>query len=261
MAGFRIDVSASSCNLGIKDPKNWFSTSNICSTFHLTLSDPFHRAIAILLMHIVACHRSYKIGNCVWVREIDGKMESSKVDLVEKVVVDFASKRLSAPQLKQIEVLRKVKEAAENTQMALDLFNEVDEDGSGLIDEDELGQMMKNLGTYTCQCYCATTTTNTTTSTATTITTTTTTAITTTSTTITSTTTTTTTTTTTATTTTTTTTTITTTITTTGSLTMYVFMYVCTIVGMEVNEEKAKEVVVDYDMDQRKDTRLFIHLM
>ena len=154
MAGFRIDVSAASCNLGIKDPKNWFSTSSICSTFHLTLSDPFHRAVAILIMHIVACHRSYKIGNCIWMHEVDGKTVTEKLDLVEKVVVDFASKRLSASQLKQIEVLRKVKEAAENTQMALDLFNEVDEDGSGLIDEDELGQMMKNLGTLTFHCCC-----------------------------------------------------------------------------------------------------------
>ena len=188
MAGFRVDVSATSCNLSIKDDKNWFNAGSINRTFHLTLSDPFHRAVAILLMHIVPAHRSYKIANSLWTDKQDGNTVSVKLNLREKIVVDFASKRLSASQLKQIESLRKVKEAAENTQQALELFNEVDEDGSGLIDEDELGHMMTNLGKLSPLC----------------------------------------------------------------RLLCFSFYFCFFASGMEVSDDKAREIVEEYDMDQRK---------
>lgn len=144
-----MEISAASCNLGIRDPKNWFSASSLMRVFNLTLSDPFHRAVAIMIMHIIPAHRSYIIANSIWTGEDNGKSVTVKLDLAEKVVVDFASKRLNALQIKQIESLRKVKAAAEDTQNALVLFAEVDEDGSGLIDEDELGKMFDSLGLFT----------------------------------------------------------------------------------------------------------------
>ena len=66
--------------------------------------------------------------------------------LTERVVVDLTHKRLGKQQLEQIESLKLIQAAARDTQMAQALFHEIDEDGSGQLDEEEFGNLLARLG-------------------------------------------------------------------------------------------------------------------
>jgi Ca2+-binding EF-hand superfamily protein len=62
------------------------------------------------------------------------------------VIVDYENKRLQKAQHEQIESLKIVQVAASNTESALALFREIDEDGSGQLDEQEFGNLLTCMG-------------------------------------------------------------------------------------------------------------------
>ena len=66
--------------------------------------------------------------------------------LTEKVIVDYANKRLVPEQLDQIESLKIIQAAASDVQQAQALFHEIDEDGSGQLDEEEFGNLLTCMG-------------------------------------------------------------------------------------------------------------------
>lgn len=55
-------ISASSCNIGIRDANCWFDTSVLVRKFSLDLSNPFERAVALLVLFLIAAHQTYVIG-------------------------------------------------------------------------------------------------------------------------------------------------------------------------------------------------------
>ena len=57
--GQRVKCTASGCNLIMKDKKCWFDAKNPCRPYKLILAHPFERAIAFLLLRIVATHPTY----------------------------------------------------------------------------------------------------------------------------------------------------------------------------------------------------------
>jgi hypothetical protein len=62
MVGSRVRISASSCNIGIRDANCWFDSSVLVRKFQLDLSNPFERAVALLVLFLIASHQTYVIG-------------------------------------------------------------------------------------------------------------------------------------------------------------------------------------------------------
>lgn len=145
MVGSRVEISASSCNIRIRDIHCKYDLGNILRSYELKLDDPFSRAIAIFVVRLVAVHQSYFIARSDY---IDETGKSQNLDLIEKVVVDSDSKRLDKLQKLKAINLKLGIESSKNVNKALQLFNEIDRDGSGKLDEQELAQLVESLGTY-----------------------------------------------------------------------------------------------------------------
>ena len=145
MVGSRVDISAASCNISIKDSNCKYDLGNILRTYELKLDDPFSRAIAIFVIQLVAVHQSYYIATSGWV---DDAGKTHNLDLVEKVVVDFDSKRLDENQRKSVRNLQRVVDSNESIHKAAELFCEIDKDGSGQLDEQEFTHLLESLGLY-----------------------------------------------------------------------------------------------------------------
>jgi hypothetical protein len=62
MVGSRVRISASSCNIGIRDANCWFDSSALVRQFKLDLANPFERAVALLVLYLIASHQTYIIG-------------------------------------------------------------------------------------------------------------------------------------------------------------------------------------------------------
>jgi hypothetical protein len=62
MVGSRVRISASSCNIGIRDANCWFDSSALVRQFKLDLANPFERAVALLILYLIASHQTYIIG-------------------------------------------------------------------------------------------------------------------------------------------------------------------------------------------------------
>ena len=138
-----MDISASSCNIRIRDSNCKYDLSNILRSYELKLEEPFARAIAIFVTRLVAVHQTYFIARSDYIDET-GKPQS--LDLTEKVVVDFESKRLDKCQRQKAVNLKLGIESSKNVHKAMQLFNDIDKDGSGKLDEQELAQLIESLG-------------------------------------------------------------------------------------------------------------------
>jgi len=138
-----VDISASSCNIRIRDSNCKYDLSNILRSYELKLEEPFARAIAIFVTRLVAVHQTYFIARSDYIDET-GKPQS--LDLTEKVVVDFESKRLDKHQRQKAVNLKLGIESSKNVHKAMQLFNDIDKDGSGKLDEQELAQLIESLG-------------------------------------------------------------------------------------------------------------------
>jgi Ca2+-binding EF-hand superfamily protein len=95
------------------------------------------------VIQLVAVHQSYYIARSEWVDE-GGKAHN--LDLVEKVVVDYESKRLGESQIRAVKNLRRVVESNDNLHKAAQLFSEIDKDNSGQLDEKEFAHLLDSLG-------------------------------------------------------------------------------------------------------------------
>jgi hypothetical protein len=57
--GSRVSISAEKCNTGLSDAKCWFSHSNPLGLHSLNLENPYERAVAFTLLHLVANHATF----------------------------------------------------------------------------------------------------------------------------------------------------------------------------------------------------------
>lgn len=145
MVGSRVLVSAKNCNLNIQDPNNWFDTSALVRTYTLDLMNPFERSIGIILSYIIPSHQTYIMAH----GEYFDPSAKAWIDLQLQEVIDkesYKTKDLDPEQAKIIEKLQAVQEATRDIQKAIALFNEVDEDGSGQLDESEFGNLLRMMG-------------------------------------------------------------------------------------------------------------------
>ena len=56
--GGRVSLSAKQCNISFDDPECWFNFDRLPGRYILQLSNPFERAISLMLLRMVAFHRS-----------------------------------------------------------------------------------------------------------------------------------------------------------------------------------------------------------
>jgi hypothetical protein len=56
VAGNRVKVTADNCNISIRDPKCWFDFDKMIGDYELDMTLGFDRAIAMLLLHMIAGH-------------------------------------------------------------------------------------------------------------------------------------------------------------------------------------------------------------
>jgi hypothetical protein len=145
IVGSRVTISARTCNTTIRDSRNWFDTTTLVRKFELNLSEQFERAIAIILLYLIPSHQTYIAPQSEYF-DPDSKQW---IDLKLKELVDphYLEKRpLEPEQAALIASLKIVKEATKDIEMAKELFKEIDEDGSGQLDEDEFGNLMQKIG-------------------------------------------------------------------------------------------------------------------
>lgn len=145
IVGSRVKVSAKNCNLSIKDPNNWFDTSALVRTYELDLTNHFDRAVAIILTYLVPAHQTFIIAQ----GEYFDPEKKQWIDLQIKETIDkdsYKQKPMDPEQQRVIDGLLLVKQATKDIKKAVALFQEVDKDGSGELDEEEFGQLMQAIG-------------------------------------------------------------------------------------------------------------------
>lgn len=142
IVGQRVKVTASGCNLILKDPKCWFDIKYPCRDFTLHLEHPFERAISFLLLRTIATHPTYIFTTFNY--QAPGE-KPEPLDLIQAISSEKAA-HIVGDKKEAVDGLMKVVAAAEDRDMAEALFLETDLDGSGELDADELQQLMQKIG-------------------------------------------------------------------------------------------------------------------
>jgi len=62
MVGSRVRISAGGCNIGIRDVNCTFDSAALVRKFELDMANPYERAVALLVLYLVASHQTYVIG-------------------------------------------------------------------------------------------------------------------------------------------------------------------------------------------------------
>ena len=73
MVGSRVMLSIAACNITIRDKKCWFDSMDLLRTFELQLNNPFDRAVAIIVLNLIAAHQTYIIAQAEWYNDVDKK--------------------------------------------------------------------------------------------------------------------------------------------------------------------------------------------
>jgi hypothetical protein len=141
-AGARVEISAAKCNVTMRDPRCWFDFTNPCRTYNLNLEDGFERAVAMVLLMVVACHHSF-IFKDFELAKPGGKFHPIELQqALSKARMEFFTHR----EKDVVKSLSRLVESAADIKGAVHLFQEVDEDGSGEVDREELAVLINSMG-------------------------------------------------------------------------------------------------------------------
>ena len=141
-AGGRVAISAAKCNITMKDPRCWFDFQNPIKHYDLNLDDGFERAVAKVLLMIIACHHSYIFEFF----ELNPAVGKPQVIELKQALSTEKLKFFTKPEKKIVKSLTRIADSASDIQAAVRLFQEVDEDESGEVDREELGQLIDSMG-------------------------------------------------------------------------------------------------------------------
>jgi len=152
ISGSKVRISTSGCNITIRDYLCWFDFSNPLREYDLDLEDGFQRAIALVLLYVVAGHQSYIFDSIshdptTAAQRAAGRSggKPKKIELVP-FMSDCRKNSFNALQKKTYDNLIKLREAASDIKMAIELFTEIDEDGSGELDKSEMKVLLEKMG-------------------------------------------------------------------------------------------------------------------
>lgn len=143
LVGTRVGISAVGCNITIKDAHCWFDHHRPLREYELDMSNGFERAVAILLLNIVASHHTY-IFESVSLQE---KPSSKRVPIeLVSVFSDEKKDYFDEATKNHYESLLRIVAASNDIKYAVRLFQETDEDNSGELNKDEINLLLKNMG-------------------------------------------------------------------------------------------------------------------
>ena len=69
--GDRTNITANGSNILIKDSRCWFDPNFACRKYKLDLNHPFERAVAFMLLRIIATHPTYIFKEIKYIPVID----------------------------------------------------------------------------------------------------------------------------------------------------------------------------------------------
>jgi len=141
-AGGRVALSAAKCNITMKDPSCWFDFTSPCRSYDLNLANGFERAVAKVILMIIACHHSFIFELFDYTKPGGKPVPMLLKQAVSTERVQFFSKR----EKDIVTALNKIVDSAGDIKGAVRLFQEVDEDGSGEVDREELGELINSMG-------------------------------------------------------------------------------------------------------------------
>jgi Ran GTPase-activating protein (RanGAP) involved in mRNA processing and transport len=142
--GSRVKVSAHSCNIVFRDPKCWFSHASPLGQHTLDLSLPYERAIAFAIMDLAANHSTYVIDSCEY-ENPSGGIARQAVEL-NQIVIKGGARYLDDIQKAALIGWQRLRDAASDVDRGKEMFIDADADGSGLVDQQELREMLTSLG-------------------------------------------------------------------------------------------------------------------
>lgn len=152
VVGSRVKVSATKCNISLKDPKCPYDFQNLLQQYDLSMEDPFERAVLMILLHMIASHHTYHFsqfehhlptrggkggkGGSNSAGGSRGRNNQASVGRVRlfNVVQSFNDdkvKHFDEGQMRMWENLKRIQAAASDFTQAITLFSEIDKDGSG----------------------------------------------------------------------------------------------------------------------------------
>jgi hypothetical protein len=178
-----VKVTAAGCNLLIKDQDSMFNQSQPNDFYILQLNNPYHRAICIKLLRLVANHQTYVFlrfayssenkgigskGNSISMAKALSGNKPKKDGLLGQykdkddyfipssaheitLVREFSAEkeeRLDQFQVETLKNLRVIQEATTNIQVARQMFRDSDSDGSGTLDRIELKDLLQRVGLH-----------------------------------------------------------------------------------------------------------------
>eukprot|EP01038_Epipyxis_sp_PR26KG_P005859 gene5859-8083_t len=143
MVGGRVRVSLASCNIGIRDPQCWFDPTSILRRFECNLSNIFDRSVAFFLLNLVPSHNTYTISSSEWFDPTEKGNKPINLDLKQIIATNTD---LDRDQLELLRKMRLLQEAASDKKKAMELFYQIDEDGSGKLDETEFSNLLDEIG-------------------------------------------------------------------------------------------------------------------
>lgn len=168
----RVKVSAEQCNLKVKDQSCWFDFDKLPAKYMLKMEDHFERAVALLLLHLVAAHHTIVLqkleydpvnnfevvvkaaenSEAEWIGATGKKKAAKKVIVSTVETVSLEAIKISresifdSRQAAVAEKMRQMISASGDTTGAIRLFEDADLDHSGGIDKEELNVLMLSLG-------------------------------------------------------------------------------------------------------------------
>lgn len=152
ISGSKVKISTSDCNITIRDSLCWFDFANPLREYDLNMEDGFERAVALVLLYVVAGHQSYIFDSVSHDPTTEAQRKAGrsggKVKPIELVpfMSDCRKHSFNALQRTVYNNLLKLQEAASDIKMAIELFNEIDEDGSGELDKSEMKVLLERMG-------------------------------------------------------------------------------------------------------------------
>lgn len=137
--GNRVRVSAERCNISLIDTDFKFNRYDPGGEYVLHLDEAFDRAIAIKLLQLIALNTSLKVSVFYEAPAVNmgrNAIRRGKGNGIVKLIRGFSDhkyKEMDREQKDLMSQLKRVAKAALDMDTAVSLFNEFDEDGSGMF--------------------------------------------------------------------------------------------------------------------------------
>ena len=145
ISGMRVKISGQRCNITIRDARCWFDFEEFKENptpYALNMEHPFERAILMIVLHFIASHRTL-IFHTLDVEEVKGQRKP--VELIQIRDKD-PQNHLDDNQKEVLKALELLKNASTDLELAKQLFEKTDEDGSGELDPEELSNLLNSIG-------------------------------------------------------------------------------------------------------------------